>query len=311
MLPNGKYKFTPKSNEELSQYKVIVVDEVSMLPSAMWHLLLSHGIYIIAAGDPGQLPPIEEADNNHVLDKPHVFLDEIMRQAQDSEIIRLSMWIRDGKPIYSYKPDGNQVMIIDWSQLREGMYEWADQIICATNDRRILLNQAVRRLKGFTSDEPEIGDKIISLHNNWDFSSASGTWALTNGMIGTLTNYYNTVERVPLYIYDKPIIYMNATFDLEDGDYFQDVPIDYEQLKSGQATLTGPQCYKMKKNEKCPDPPFDFGYAYAISCWKAQGSEYDKVLGFEEGHPTDKLTHTQYLYTMVTRAKEKIVIVRK
>ena len=78
-----------------------------MLPSTMWHLLLSHGIYIIAAGDPGQLPPIEEADNNHVLDKPHVFLDEIMRQAQDSEIIRLSMWIRDGKPIYSYKPDGN------------------------------------------------------------------------------------------------------------------------------------------------------------------------------------------------------------
>ena len=53
MLPNGKYKFTPKSNEELSQYKVIVVDEVSMLPSTMWHLLLSHGIYIIAAGDPG------------------------------------------------------------------------------------------------------------------------------------------------------------------------------------------------------------------------------------------------------------------
>lgn len=311
MLPNGKYKFTPKSNEELSQYKVIVVDEVSMLPSAMWHLLLSHGIYIIAAGDPGQLPPIEEADNNHVLDKPHIFLDEIMRQAQDSEIIRLSMWIRDGKPIYSYKPDGNQVMIINLSQLREGMYEWADQIICATNERRTLLNQTVRKLKGFTSDEPEIGDKIISLHNNWDFSSASGTWALTNGMIGTLTNYYNTVERVPLYIYDEPIIYMNATFDLEDGDYFQDVPIDYEQLKSGQATLTGPQCYKMRKNQMCPDPPFDFAYAYAISCWKAQGSEYDKVLGFEEGHPHDKLTHTQYLYTMVTRAKEKIVIVKK
>ena len=61
----------------------------------------------------------------------------------------------------------------------------------------------------------------------------------------------------------------------------------------------------------CPDPPFDFAYAYAISCWKAQGSEYDKVLGFEEGHPHDRLTHTQYLYTMVTRAKEKIVIVKK
>lgn len=50
-----------------------------MLPKAMWELLLSHGIYILATGDPGQLPPIVDEDNNHVLDNPHVFLDEIMR----------------------------------------------------------------------------------------------------------------------------------------------------------------------------------------------------------------------------------------
>ena len=42
---------------------------------------------------------IEKNENNHVLDKPHIFLDEIMRQAQDSEIIRLSMWVREGKPL--------------------------------------------------------------------------------------------------------------------------------------------------------------------------------------------------------------------
>ena len=42
---------------------------------------------------------MDQNENNHVLDKPHIFLDEIMRQAQDSEIIRLSMWVREGKPL--------------------------------------------------------------------------------------------------------------------------------------------------------------------------------------------------------------------
>ncbi len=89
-----------------------------MLPKAMWELLLSHGIYILATGDPGQLPPIVDEDNNHVLDNPHIFLDEIMRQAQDREIIRFSMWIRDNKPISSYKGTEEQVLIrFKWDEM--------------------------------------------------------------------------------------------------------------------------------------------------------------------------------------------------
>jgi len=34
-------------------YKIIVVDEVSMLPQEMWNQLLSHRVYVLAAGDPG------------------------------------------------------------------------------------------------------------------------------------------------------------------------------------------------------------------------------------------------------------------
>jgi exodeoxyribonuclease-5 len=77
-MPNGTYKFIPKSTLE-GDYKVIVVDEISMLPKPLWELLVSHGIYIIATGDPGQLPTIDKDMDNHVLDNPHIFLDEIMR----------------------------------------------------------------------------------------------------------------------------------------------------------------------------------------------------------------------------------------
>ena len=125
MLASGRYKLYPVKKGDL-HYKVIVVDEVSMLPKQMWNLLLSHKIYILACGDPEQLPPIYSEDNNHVLDKPHIFLDEIMRQAQDSEIIRFSMWIREGKSLISYRPEGKQVRVYDKSQVIPEMYDWAD-----------------------------------------------------------------------------------------------------------------------------------------------------------------------------------------
>ena len=104
-MPNGTYKFEPKLSLE-GEYEIIVVDEISMLPKEMWLRLLSHRIHVIACGDPFQLPPIDKDSDNHVLDNPHVFLDEIMRQAYDSEIIRFSMWIREGKPINEFPASG-------------------------------------------------------------------------------------------------------------------------------------------------------------------------------------------------------------
>lgn len=188
---------------------------------------------------------------------------------------------------------------------------WADQVICATNDRRNEINRTIRAEKGYDPNRPCLGDKIIGLHNHWDFMSCSHTWALTNGTIGTLEDYYVEDVRLPYYIERKPIPYMYAQMRLEDEDSFAGVPIDYNQLLTGEQSLTGRQIYQMKKNDKCPSPPFDFAYAYGITCWKAQGSEYDKVLGFEERHPFDKETHKKYLYTLATRAKEKLVLIRK
>jgi len=106
-----------------SDCDIVVVDEVSMLPKQMWELLLSHNVYVIACGDPGQLPPIGE--ENGILDRPHIFLDEIMRQAAESEIIRLSADIRAGKIIKPYK--GSEINVVRQRDLCDGMFTWADQ----------------------------------------------------------------------------------------------------------------------------------------------------------------------------------------
>ena len=68
-----------------------------MVPRELLQELITHDIYILCLGDPGQLPPINSNDDNHLLDVPHIFLDEIMRQELDSNIIKLSMWVRENK----------------------------------------------------------------------------------------------------------------------------------------------------------------------------------------------------------------------
>lgn len=304
-MPNGTYKFVPKP---VSDYDIIVVDEVSMLPKDMWLQLLSHRIHVIATGDPFQLPPIDKDSDNHVLDHPHVFLDEIMRQAYDSEIIRFSMWIREGKPIEEFPASGQQVMLIKPNQIVTGMYEWADQILCATNAQRNNINNFMREIKGF-GPEPEVGDKIISLRNQWEFLSNDfeDPAPLTNGTIGTIETAFKRDLTVPFWICDKKIPVLSTTMIDDNGDKFDYIPIDYTSLTTGEKFLTGKQEYQMRKSDKCGDPPFEFSYAYGITCHKAQGSEWGKVLVYEEKFPYDKTEHARWAYTAATRASEKLV----
>lgn len=308
-MPNGTYKFYPRAKNEM-EYKVIVIDEVSMLPKPMWDLLITHDVYILATGDPGQLPPVNPDDDNHILDKPHVFLDEIVRQAQDSEIIRLSMHIREGGTLSSFECSGQQVQIFNKGDVVSGMYDWADQILCATNAQRTKINNFVRQQKGF-GEEPEVGDKIISLRNHWDFASSSGTWALTNGSIGTIEYMDKQNIWLPRYIYDKPVPYLFTNITLEDGDVFNVIPIDYNSLKNGEMTLNPKQAYQLNKMKGFIEAPFEFAYAYAITCHKSQGSEWNKVLVFEEWFPNTTEEHKKWLYTACTRASDKLVVIKK
>ena len=120
-------------------------------------------MHIIALGDPFQLPPIGE--DNGILAEPHVFLDEVMRQALESDIIKLSMDIRAGKPLQLM--DGNDVKVISKDQVVAGMYTWADQILCGKNATRRMINAQMRQLLGH-GEEPQVGDKVICLKNYWD-----------------------------------------------------------------------------------------------------------------------------------------------
>ena len=304
-LPNGKFVFTPRTSLE-GEYKVIVVDEISMLPKELWELLLRHKVYIIACGDPFQLPPINKNADNHVLDTPHIFLDEIMRQAEESEIIRLTMNIREGKSIQYQR--GNEVQVVSPDDVVSGMYDWADQIICATNKKRLDINTYMRAAAG-RGELPEDGDKIIACRNCWDIIDTTGENALVNGTIGYLDGLTFGTQEYPIYGFPTvPVIRTGLRTD--DGG-FDEIMLDQQALMTGKKFLTPEQEYQIYRRASLKGlEPIEFNYGYAITCHRAQGSEWEKVLVFEESFPFDKEDHARWLYTACTRPSEKLVLVR-
>lgn len=289
--------------------KLIVIDEISMIEKDMVDRLFSYsGFHVICCGDPFQLPCIYKEQDNHILDNPHIFLDEIMRQAQESEIIRMTMDIRQGilpKP----QTKSNEVQVYRKKDLSSGMLTWADQVICATNKTRIFLNNFMRELQGYSGD-PQEGEKIICLKNNWDIYDSDCN-NLVNGSIGYLKNPKFNSFKVPNS--SKKVNLLLGDVETEEGTLFKNLIMDKDMFSSGEAQLAWEEIFKLRKNKFFDNNliPNEFAYANCISCWKAQGSEFNKVLGFEERHPFDKEEHMRYLYTLCTRAKEKLIFILK
>lgn len=292
---DGTYIHTPKTKLD-HKYKLIVVDEASMLPQEMIDLLLSHHVYTIFLGDPAQLPPI--SGEQTILSNPHVFLDEIVRQALDNPIIKLSMDIRHGMKLH-YTAEDKRCRVLPRSKVSDKMLLGADQILCGKNKTCHELNEYMRRLilgDKYTK-EPVDGDKVICLKNHWNQINSVGN-ELVNGTIGELYNI--SIKEVPPY---GQVIYAN--FISDDGGIYRNLMIDYNLIVNGQPTINSENWKKFSGYPK----PFEFAFSYVVTVHKSQGSEFNRVVVFEEWLG-DYESHKRWLYTAATRASEQLVIVR-
>ena len=283
-----------------------------MAPKTLIDLLFSHNVYVICLGDPGQLPPVSDNEDNHLLDNPHIFLDEIMRQAQESEIIRLTMKIRNNESIDYY--DGKDIKIIPYTELTTGILKWGDQILTATNAKRRAINNQMRTMAG-RKGAPQDGDKVICLRNYWDDLSENQD-ALVNGTIGILKNSYKTWRNLPRFINSNIKKFDILISDLiipETKDIYNLVEMDYNMFLTNKKCCDWKLSYKLGKLKYKYGEiiPKEFDYAYAITIWKAQGSEWDNVVVLEENFPYDKETHKRAIYTACTRASHKLILVKE
>ena len=306
--PGGGFIRKPKLQLD---YNIIVVDEVSMVPKSMIDMLLHHKVYIIFLGDPFQLPQIDKNETHTLLDNPHIFLDQVMRQAAESEIIQLTMKIRNGEKIDFM--NGKEVIVAPRASLVTGHLTWADQIICATNASRISLNNQMREILGY-SGLPQDGEKMICLRNYWEDFSEDGSSSLVNGMTGIIKNPFESFRMAPQFVKMKnhKMETIQCDFTSDDGSYFNSVEMDKHMILTGEKCIDWRESYQLGRLiQRIGDiVPREFTFGYAITCHKAQGSEWNKVLVIEESFPFPKDEHARWLYTACTRAAEKLVLVR-
>jgi len=274
--------FAINRQSPLAQAALIIIDECSMVDEALGKDLMSFGTPILVLGDPGQLPPIS-GGGYFTEHEPDILLTEIHRQARDNPIIDLAMHVREGREIMH--GDYGTAQVIGKNDVDRDMVLEADQVLVGTNRTRRRYNQRLRELKGFDQVFPQAGDKLVCLRND-------PAKALLNGSLWqVMTSSKETV---------KPGI--NLMIRPEDDDMDRGAA----KIKLLKSAFDDPDLEIPWQTKKRYD---DFDYGYALTVHKAQGSQWNSVVLFDESWAFRE-SRERWLYTAITRAAERLVIVR-
>lgn len=302
----GKTYFTKKMKLDDS-IKLIVVDEAAMVSDKLIEDILSFGVPTILSGDPSQLGPIM-ATNTYMFDynKMDALLTEIMRQDDESGILKLATLARTGEGIrYG---DYNESKVTKLETLRDKLLEF-DAILTWKNSTRRSINNFIRKylLKRKTS-YPIKGDKVLCLNNNYNYSinyEDIGLY-LINGLVGIVEgdfndDYYEGQKCMKGCFYPD-FLDSNNQFNVY---CYKEI---FELYRKGIFNTTFERDKKVNENDEEQQEMITMmDYGYALTVHKSQGSGFDNVLVIDEyrgGYEFRK----KWLYTAITRAKKKVVI---
>ena len=300
-----------------SAIRLIVLDETSMVSDEVLRDLLSFGIKCLCCGDPAQLPPV--SGNNTLLSMPVVTLKEIVRQEKGNPIVRLADRVRSGACV-PFGEDGC-VSVLPRQKftcaLRRQVFEEADQIIVGTNRTRNAVNREVRAFRGIPDEAllPCDGEKLICTLNDWSKKlDEQGNFHLVNGIIGTCRNVREQLDGLGQLDF-TPDFLPDAVCDLPfdtgiftRGQYYHGYGDKAYLLTNGTLVHEDDSAMLRRFKVRREDAVCRFGFAYAVTCHKAQGAEYDYVVVLDESAFFDN--GREWLYTAVTRARKKLLIVR-
>jgi len=295
IIIDGHVVYTKKFRKKKSlpeNIKLIVIDEASMVNQQLKDDILSFNIPVIALGDLHQLPPV--FGDPVFLVKPDVILTEVMRQKADNPIVYLSTLARTRQwKKLEYGTYGTKCLICHKSDLPryKSLMKNSNAIICGKNSTREDLNKYIRKeVFGIEGSDIVYGDKLICRQNNWDESIGENIF-LINGMIGF-------VEDIDAESYDGRSLAIDFRPEFMETRAFEGIRIDYKYLNLPHG---------MKKTYISYYNKFEFGYA--ITCHLSQGSQYEKVLIYDERMGDDEF-YSKWLYTAITRAIDKLVIAK-
>lgn len=269
------YVFTKRTSLD-SKPHLIIVDEASMVSTELYKDLIAHGVKVLWVGDPGQLEPV--GDNPNLMREPDLVLNQIHRQAEKSSILIAAHSVRKGGAIVA-PTNATDLVITPKSRINEEHILSSDQSICAKNKTRIEWNRKVRSYLGRLEGTLVVGDKIIILRNSPQMNVFNGLILFVTAINGDNSTYY--------------------TIDAKD-----EVGNVYSALKVWKVAF-GKE--KLAPTEFPPRGLVVADFAYMITCHKSQGSEWDKVLVWDEYMPPNIWDMKRWRYTAITRAAKQLI----
>jgi exodeoxyribonuclease-5 len=207
-------------------------------------------------------------------------LTEVHRQAKDNPIVRLSMDVREGRALAPGTYGETEVVTRD--ALDRERVVGADQVLVGRNATRRAYNGRMREHRGYQGALPAAGDKLVCLRNN----KRKG---LYNGGLWAVKERPRT----------RPDI-LRMILQPDEGFAGKGIKVSVrpECFTGGIETIEWPL------RKRCDE----FDYGYVLTVHKAQGSQWDDVVLFDESAAFGE-SRQRWLYTGITRAAKRLTVV--
>ena len=359
----GGVSFTLQRNKHRNT--IFIVDEASMisdnaaesklfengslLDDLMSYVYSGHKCKLLLIGDQAQLPPVK-MDLSPALDARNlqmqfdktvksIELDEVMRQAEKSGILKNATRIREflNDELYEdFKFDlsgqDDVVRLIDGHEIMDALgdsyREYGNEgtaIIVRSNKRANLYNQQIRSRILFKEEEVSAGDYFMVVKNNYfwlDTKSEAGF--IANGDIIEILEIFSIKElygfrfaEVKIQMTDYPNLAPFETVLLLDTLTSETPSLSYEEGNTLYQEVMkdyADETSKYKKFMKVKNNKFfnalQVKFSYAITCHKSQGGQWETIMVEQPYLPNgmDK-DYLRWLYTAVTRARKKLYLI--
>lgn len=302
--------------------RLVLIGDVAQLPPV--------GLEISPALDPVQLRSLYHLKIYESL------LTDVMRQAQQSGILYNATVIRQhigGSAVEGalritafpdvYRINGGELLeAIDDCYGKYGLDETI--VVCRSNKRANRFNEGIRRAILYREEDFSSGDRIMIVKNNYYWGKdyehidfiANGDMATVNRIEKRTELYGYHFARTALHIagYEEEIsawvILDTLTSDAPALTYEENRNF-YNRIEADYADLTS----RRKRFEKVRENEFfnalQIKFAYAVTCHKAQGGQWDAVF-IDQGWITEEMMTCDYwrwLYTAVTRARKRLYFI--
>lgn len=321
----------------------------SLLDDLIYFVYSGQNCKLIIVGDTAQLPPVGMDESpalnenklslNYDLKVDYIELTEVMRQEEDSGILYNATELREQlqQEFYDFF-EFDVKHFKDIIRLQDG-YETLDAIhdayskkgseetifIVRSNKRANQYNQQIRTRILDNESELSAGDYIMVVKNNYFWLKDSKvTDFIANGDVMEIMQVYKHHElydfrfaSVKVRMIDYPDLAAFDTIVLLETLHSESASLTYEQsnklyqevlLDYQDETTAFRRMQKVKANEYFN--ALQIKFAYAVTCHKSQGGQWDTVF-IEQPYLPDGISkdYMRWLYTAITRAKEKVYLI--